>query len=148
MRQMWVSWSTPSTGRYLFLSQAHYWGCHAIQVGFWNMGRSQLGSKWACARRKGIGLTGGVHAWHSGWRQRQAQGMRQEEQRHHSPTLPVVTERTVLPSPHEHCAHSQVKSEASLERPETCSLTTVLPIFFPSNFMPLNYFPKRVAEVF
>lgn len=81
MRHMWVSWSTPSTGRYLFLSQAHYWGCHGIQVGFWNVGRNPHGGKWACALKKGIGLTRQTHVWQSGWRQHQAQGVRQEEQR-------------------------------------------------------------------
>ena len=43
-------------------------------------------------------------------------GVKQEEQRHHSPTLPVVTECAVLPSLHEHCARSQAKSETSPER--------------------------------
>jgi len=46
-------------------------------------------------------------------------GVRQEEKRHHSPMLPVVTKCTVLPSLYEHCPRLQAKSETS---PESVSL--------------------------
>lgn len=111
-RWMWASWSTPSTERHLFISQAHYWGHHEIQVGFWNVGRSLHGCKWEWAWKKDIGLTRETHTCHSSWRHR----VRQEEKKHHSSTQPVASECAVLPSWHEHCACLKAKSETGLER--------------------------------
>lgn len=145
MRQMWLSWSTPNTGRYLFLSQAHYRGCHESQVGFWNVGRNPCVGKGARAWKKSIGLTRGAHAWRLGWRQRQARGWGKKGW--------GTTRLRCLLSPNVlsfHCCTSTVLAHRqSLKLVQKDGfLISIPPLFFPSDFILLSYFPKLIAEVF
>lgn len=145
MRQMWLSWSTPSTGRYLFLSQAHYQGCHESQVGFWNVGRNLHGGKGAHARKKSIELTRGARAWCLGWMQSQAWGWGKRGR--------GTTRLRCLLSPNVlsfHCCTSTVlanRQNLKLVQKDGF-LISILPLFFPSDFIPLSYFPELIAEVF
>lgn len=139
MRQMWMSWSTPSTGRYLFLSQAHYCSCHGIQVEFWNLGRNPHGSKvnGHVPERRALGSPGDLMtATLALWLEViLGTGLRQEAQKR---LCYLLSAHVLFFHLQEHCSCSQAKSETRLK--DGC----LFPYYSYTSFLPIRLHAIRV----